>query len=246
MAKHPQVVRLAKEDIAKPDLDGLREELFPQYSSNAFQAKYTDLWVAADMVEKKQRSAEIFTLQDQHNHIGFLILHYYDWRLLAPQRVIGAKKISGGQDYMIWPARMRTLRTLDSVLGRAAEIAGVWVRPDHRRRGWGTTMLQFAWDRIVNEIAQTRFVFLSARGNANREIGTAVYARILRIVAANSAAKELSLKKVLSELAFPLDSFETAPQALVVKAFALDRGFEFGGFTLSGGKLFWSETNSAY
>lgn len=157
-----------KTPLMHPGLEAVRQELFTRLSPKEFQNRYTKLLTidsqqVARLPQVNNRGAEAYWLRNKSDPIAVLILHFYNWQILAPQICFQADR-QNSKNISLRLARFEELVKPQFTSRLATELSSIWVAPDHRGRGLGKFLFKKALEVFNTFLGKGDYGFMAARG----------------------------------------------------------------------------------
>lgn len=170
--------------LLRSGFEAIREELFPEYSSEEFRKRYelmlqTNGSSVAQSPSTNKRGAEMFWVTDNLAPIGVLVLHFYSWELLAPQICFLAKHNSKGEILNIKLARFEQLVNAPTPPKLVAELSSFWVNPEFRGKGIGRLLFEKTLSVFEDTLKNGDFSFTAARGKLGKDTGQKIFNYLL-------------------------------------------------------------------
>jgi len=236
-------------------LEILRLEFFQSRKPEEYRARYTSLLeVGGDAVRENpksnRRGAELFGILGRKSPTGVLLIHYFDWELLAPQVYLAVAEANDEKLVALRLAKLHQIVPKEVNARLAMELAYFWVGETLRGQGLGRLLFEFFLDRAAAILSEGDFVFTLQLGSLGyTDLGQKVQAYMLqREETVNGKNEETGLVNITG-LVIPVEEIKVGvgidlrrilphPKAIATGILAQKFGMEFLGFSKNLGRLF--------
>jgi GNAT superfamily N-acetyltransferase len=160
-------------------LEAIRQELLPKLAPEEFRDRYssllgTDSQKVSQAPEVYSRGAEAYWIRNESTPIAGMILHFYNWQVLAPQICFRAER-RDNENAILSLAKFEHLAALAFTPQFAAELSFLWVAAGYRRQGLGRLLFQKSLDIFGKFLKKHDFGFVAARGKLGGEEGQTIF-----------------------------------------------------------------------
>ncbi len=195
-------------------LHDIQAGVFSHLSHSEFIERYSNLLnIDGNSVlanpEANLRGAEAFIMQSDSSVLGILIIHYYDWRILAPQLVFAIDRT----DNVVTALKLMKFEQLFKLTTPpriSAEIAAIWIRPESRQVGLGGALFQHGMSMIANILGSGDVVFLTTKGLLSKDISDAIMNYLLATEKAANGLEPNSNNVRITGIPVSLDELENS------------------------------------
>ncbi len=234
---------LASVPTTRSILGRIKRELAGGIELNKFIQRYESLLDVDGQKVKTSpathpRGAELYVVRGEQI-IGFMLLNFYSWDILAPQICIKVEGNNLQKTFSLKPFSGLTILPHKPEL--ASELFIIWVEPAFRRAGIGRALFTEAINIIDGFLSRGDIMFLTVRSGLKKRESAALFAYLIeeerKANGEDSAGNviisgvQVDAESVFARTGVDCNSIPVHPDAVAAEILSKQAGLQFIGYS---------------